>query len=97
MSGKIVFDTCAILDFVNKKAGALDLDALFSGESRFISIITKLELLKFPDITPEEEKRILVFLPGNRSALSPPGTSPLLRIFRNVLQYFAALLERHHL
>jgi len=63
MSGKIVFDTCAILDFVNKKAGALDLDALFAGESRFISIITKLELLKFPDITPDEEKRILAFLP----------------------------------
>jgi predicted nucleic acid-binding protein len=60
----IVFDTCAILDFVNKKAGALNLDALFTGESRFISIITKLELLKYPDITPEEEKRILAFLTG---------------------------------
>jgi predicted nucleic acid-binding protein len=63
MNGKTVFDTCIILDFVNKKAGALDLYALFSGESRFISVITKLELLKYPDITPEEEKRILAFLP----------------------------------
>jgi predicted nucleic acid-binding protein len=51
------------LDFVNKKAGALDLDTLFAGESRFISVITKLELLKYPDITPEEEERILAFLP----------------------------------
>jgi predicted nucleic acid-binding protein len=64
MNGKIVFDTCDILNFVNKKSRALDLNTLFTGDSRFISIITKLELLKYPDITADEEKRILSFLPG---------------------------------
>jgi predicted nucleic acid-binding protein len=64
MNGKIVFDTCDILNFVNKKPRALDLNTLFTGDSRFISIITKLELLKYPDITPDEEKRILAFLQG---------------------------------
>ncbi|MDR0388781.1 MAG: type II toxin-antitoxin system VapC family toxin [Spirochaetaceae bacterium] len=53
---KYVFDTNTVIGFIDKKFLSLPL-----GE-RFISVITEMELLAFPSITPEIEGEILNFL-----------------------------------
>ncbi|GHV10496.1 hypothetical protein FACS189491_00030 [Spirochaetia bacterium] len=58
----VVFDTNVIIKFINKEPGFLDLDTRFAGDSRFISIVTKMELLAFPGISADEKKRTLAFL-----------------------------------
>jgi predicted nucleic acid-binding protein len=59
---RLALDTNAILDFLKQTAGAFDLPALIDEYECFTSVIAKLELLKFPGITEEEENRILDFL-----------------------------------
>jgi predicted nucleic acid-binding protein len=51
-----------IIDFLKQKNAAIDLYSLFLQHECFVSVITKLELLKYPTITLEEERIILEFL-----------------------------------
>jgi predicted nucleic acid-binding protein len=60
---KLALDTNAIIDFLKEEAGAFDLMDLIEQHECFVSVITKLELLKYPDISVEEEMLILDFLP----------------------------------
>jgi predicted nucleic acid-binding protein len=59
---RLALDTNAIIDFLKEKPQAFDLLAMIDEHECFVSIITRLELLKFPAITSEEEERILDFL-----------------------------------
>jgi predicted nucleic acid-binding protein len=59
---KLVLDTNAIIDFLKEKADAFDLMDLIEQNECCISVITRLELLKYPDISAEEETLILDFL-----------------------------------
>ena len=59
---RLLLDTNAIIDFLKKKNSAIDLVPLFLQYECFVSVIVKLELLKYPDITPEEEHTINEFL-----------------------------------
>jgi predicted nucleic acid-binding protein len=59
---QLALDTNAIIDFLKEKPGTFDLLTLVDEHECFVSVITRLELLKFPAITSEEEARILDFL-----------------------------------
>jgi predicted nucleic acid-binding protein len=59
---KLILDTSVIIDFLKQKAGDFDLSTLIEEHTCFVSVITKLELLKYPDITPAEEETILDIL-----------------------------------
>ena len=59
---KLVFDTSVILNFFDNEPEIPDLDSLMLEFDCFVSIITRMELLKFPEITDEEEIRINEFL-----------------------------------
>jgi predicted nucleic acid-binding protein len=59
---KLALDTNIIIDFLKQTPGAVDPLALIEEYECFVSIITKLELLKYPDITPAEEETILDIL-----------------------------------
>ncbi|GHU53869.1 hypothetical protein FACS1894200_14350 [Spirochaetia bacterium] len=59
---KLALDTNAIIDFLKQKPGAIDLVPLIAEYECFVSVITKLELLKYPEITLHEEEIILDFL-----------------------------------
>jgi predicted nucleic acid-binding protein len=59
---KLALDTNAIIDFLKQKTGAIDLAPLIAEHECFVSVITKLELLKYPEITPPEEEIILDLL-----------------------------------
>jgi len=58
---KLLLDTNAIIDFLKQKNDPLDLYSLILHHECFVSIIVKLELLKYPDITPSEEYAITEF------------------------------------
>jgi predicted nucleic acid-binding protein len=62
MTKKLVFDTNVDIDFVNEKPQAIDLGPLLLENDCFISFVTKLELLGYSKITPNEETNILQFL-----------------------------------
>jgi predicted nucleic acid-binding protein len=64
MSGKSVFDSNAIIKFLDKEPGFIDLSPFLEQNNCSVSIITKLEVLGWPDITPADEKRITDFLSG---------------------------------
>jgi predicted nucleic acid-binding protein len=55
---KLALDTNIIVDFLKQTPGAVDPLALIEEHECFVSVITKLELLKYPDITPAEEETI---------------------------------------
>jgi predicted nucleic acid-binding protein len=59
---KLALDTNAIIDFLKEQAGSVDLSALIEEHECFVSVITKLELLKYPEITRDEEEKILGIL-----------------------------------
>jgi len=59
---KLLLDTNIIIDFLKQNSAAFDLYSLFLQHECFTSIIVKLELLKYPDITPDEEKTVFEFL-----------------------------------
>ncbi|GHV25178.1 hypothetical protein AGMMS4952_02290 [Spirochaetia bacterium] len=63
MCKNLVFDSCVIIDFLKKKSEAIDLEPLRTANDCFISFISKLETLGFPEIQPDEEAGILQFLP----------------------------------
>ena len=62
MNGSVVFDTNTVIDLFK---GRLDL-ALFrretAGKEQFLSSISRIELLSFPEMTADEEKKITAFL-----------------------------------
>ena len=62
ISLKLLLDTNAILDFLKQNDDPLDLYSLILQHECFISVIVKLELLKYPEITPDEEYAITEFL-----------------------------------
>ena len=59
---KLLLDTNAIVDFLKQKNDPLDLYSLILQNECFVSVIVKLELLKYPEITPGEEYAITEFL-----------------------------------
>jgi predicted nucleic acid-binding protein len=59
---KSILDTHIIIDFVNRKPAAVDLEVLLTQSYCLVSFITKLELLGYPRITPIEETGISDFL-----------------------------------
>ena len=59
---KLLLDTNVILNFLRKTSDNFDLSSLLSQHECFTSIIVKLELLKYPNITPDEENAINEFL-----------------------------------
>ena len=59
---RLVLDSNAIIDFLKERPDAFDLTALIEQHECFVSVIAKLELLKSPDITLDEEQRIFDFL-----------------------------------
>jgi predicted nucleic acid-binding protein len=59
---KLLLDTNAIIDFLKQKNDPLDLSSLILQHECFVSVIVKLELLKYPEITPNEEYAITEFL-----------------------------------
>ncbi|GHV37762.1 hypothetical protein AGMMS49546_06600 [Spirochaetia bacterium] len=59
---RLALDTNAIIDFLKQKSASLDLAPLIAEHECFVSVITKLELLKYPEITLPEEEIILDFL-----------------------------------
>jgi predicted nucleic acid-binding protein len=64
LSKSIVLDTSIIINFLDDIAGVPDLYILIKEQDCFVSIITRMELLKYPEITEEEETRINSFLSG---------------------------------
>jgi predicted nucleic acid-binding protein len=62
MSGSVVFDTNTVIDLFK---GRIDL-VLFrretAGKEQYLSSISRMELLSFPEITEDEENRITAFL-----------------------------------
>jgi hypothetical protein len=62
LSKAIVLDTSIIINFLDGISGIPDLYSLVKEEDCFVSIITRMELLKYPAITTEDENRINRFL-----------------------------------
>jgi predicted nucleic acid-binding protein len=62
MSGdSILADTSIIINLFN---GVKEIEELISGRSLFISVISEIEVLSFPNITPSEKTLIKDFLSG---------------------------------
>jgi len=59
---KLLLDTNVIVNFLQQKNTAFDLSSLLLQHECIVSIIVKLELLKYSGITPKEENAILEFL-----------------------------------
>ena len=59
---KLLLDTNAIIDFLKQENDPFDLSSLIIQHECFVSVIVKLELLKYPEITPSEEYAIIEFL-----------------------------------
>ena len=59
---RLVLDTNAIIDFLKETDMAYDVPLLIEQHECFISVITKLELLKYREITCEEEAVVLELL-----------------------------------
>jgi len=59
---KLLIDTNAIIDFLKQKNASFDLSSLLLQHKCIVSIIVKLELLKYPGITPDEENAVFEFL-----------------------------------
>jgi predicted nucleic acid-binding protein len=66
MSGKVIFDSNPIIDFFKGRVDMALLRNETAGKEQCISIITRMELLAFPEITPDEENQISEFI-GKRT------------------------------
>jgi len=81
---KLLLDTNVILSFLKKTSDGVDLPSLLSQHECFTSVIVKLELLKYPDITPYEENAVNEFLQLLPIiALSQPIESETIAISRS--------------
>jgi len=59
---KLLLDTNIIIDFLKQSGTTFNLSSLFLQHECFTSVIVKLELLKYSDITQDEEHNVLEFL-----------------------------------
>ena len=59
---KFLFDTNVIIDFLKHKDSSFDLSKLLLQHECFTSVIVKLELLRYPSISHDEEHDINAFL-----------------------------------
>jgi predicted nucleic acid-binding protein len=59
---RFLFDTNAIINFLKQTTDTFDLSSLLLQHECFTSVIVKLELLKYPAISPDEERIITEFL-----------------------------------
>ena len=56
MSGiKYLFDTCAVVDFIHAARGFGHRQCEFNNAPPFVSVITRMEVLAYPSMTPKEE------------------------------------------
>lgn len=62
MSGKFLFDTNVVIDFLAGRAGLEDLGLRLAQAERYASVITRMELLSFGGLSAEEEFRVRRFL-----------------------------------
>ncbi len=62
MNGKFQFDTSAIIHYFRGTPEWVVLIDALAGEARYASVITRMELLVFPEITKGEEEGIYRFL-----------------------------------
>ena len=62
MNGKIIFDSSAVIKFLDKEPDFIDLAPKLESDDCFVSLITKMETLGWPDITSKDEIRINDFL-----------------------------------
>jgi predicted nucleic acid-binding protein len=58
----VVFDTNVLIKYINKLPGFIDVATRFAENERFISVVTKMELLAFPALSATERNRIMRFL-----------------------------------
>jgi predicted nucleic acid-binding protein len=68
MNGKVVFDSNPVIDLFKGKVDLEKLRYEITGKEQCVSVITRMELLAFPEITPDEEYRINQFL-GKREVI----------------------------
>jgi predicted nucleic acid-binding protein len=61
---KIVFDTCAVIKLLDGVYSLASLGEDIDKALQFTSVIARMELLAKPDIQPDEEKDIRLFLSG---------------------------------
>jgi predicted nucleic acid-binding protein len=59
---KLLLDTNIIIEFLKQKDTAIEIPSLLVQHECFVSVVVKLELLKYPDINPAEEYAIKSFL-----------------------------------
>jgi predicted nucleic acid-binding protein len=59
---RIVFDSCIMIRRLKEKRALSELRGLFVEHDRFISVITRIELLSYHGITAAEETEIRAFL-----------------------------------
>jgi predicted nucleic acid-binding protein len=59
---KIIFDSNILMNLFNEKIDAIVFWNRFKKCKRYISVITEMELLSYPDLTPQEEGEIRIFL-----------------------------------
>ena len=59
---KVVFDTCAVILLLKDEYGLLSLGIDFNKALRYVSVITRMELMAKHDMKPEEEEAIRSFL-----------------------------------
>jgi predicted nucleic acid-binding protein len=62
MSGKFCLDSNTIIFMLNGVDGAAVLKTKLKDAERFISVITRMEILSFPALTSDDEERINRFL-----------------------------------
>ena len=72
MSGRLLLDTNAVLAFLKGQPSMVALLEATGADSLFASVITRMELLSFHGITPDEEKHIREFL--NAVSIIPLNT-----------------------
>ncbi|GHV84344.1 hypothetical protein AGMMS50212_16840 [Spirochaetia bacterium] len=62
MNGRVVLDSNIIMDLFNGEIPKADFKNAVNGKIQIVSVITRIELLTFPEITDELEKQYNSFL-----------------------------------
>jgi predicted nucleic acid-binding protein len=58
----VVLDTNVLIKYINKLPGFIDIKTRFAENERYISIVTRMELLAFPALSATERDQIMQFL-----------------------------------
>ena len=61
-SGRVVLDSNIIMDLFNGKLPKTDFENAVRGTVQIVSVMTRIELLSFPEITNELEKQYNLFV-----------------------------------